>query len=618
MIPIRNKTDACSPISSNCIIWQGPDIPCIELCKGDTISDVVGQLALQLCELVEQTVELNPDLSGLDLACILPVGGAPETLVETLQLIIDKICLTTEPGRLVSVGLPECLQYTANGSLVTALPINDYVLLLANKICDILESIDIINSQILDLTTRVITLENCVLPCDNSAQDIIVVPSCLLPSVNTPASDLLLELEAVFCSLRTATGTPAQIINAVSSQCITGSQTILSGLGTYSSLSGWSNTPSTLAESTKNLWLVVCDMYQAIKDIQLNCCPGACDSVTFGYTTTVNYDSSNIATSINFNFTTSSIPVGFTDPTGFSKITLQDANGLQAQQVVSVASLQSNPSGINVSLGTLNKFAPIDVSVLFKVTDGTSACEDGQDSVVTLDIPCPTFTATPNATTIDVNFTNVLGLGASYQIFAVNGTNIFSNTVTNQGSTVNSTITGLTASTAYTVYIITTIDGVSKTCPSQTITTTTGIPTCPDRRIVFQICNSNSVTDDNFDIMLNNTLIGSVDLSQNAQVGSVFIADLNSAITIAGSDFVCPVSGMVQYNFDPALLQATNTIQMINTQDNGSGNMGSIGVRNYSLAGLSLSNPCVVTDISYGMPGGQAGTFTFNYTQCCS
>lgn len=618
MIPIRNNTDACSPISSNCIIWQGPNIPCIELCKGDTISDVVGQLALQLCDLIDQTVDLNPDLTGLDLDCILPAGGAPNTLVETLQLIIDKICSTTETSRIVSVQLPECLQYTSGTTLITALPIDEYVLLLANKICDILESIDIINNQILDLTTRIVVLENCVLPCDKSAQDVIIVPSCLMPSVNTPASDLLLELESVFCSLRSATGTPAQIINTVSSQCITGSQTILSGLGTYSSLSGWSNTPSTLAESTKNLWLVVCDMYQAIKNIQLNCCPGACDSVTFGYTTSVNYDTSNIATSINVNFTTSSIPVGFTDPTGFSKITLQDVNGLQAQQVVSVASLQSNPSGVNVSLGTLNKFGPIDVSVLFKVTDGTSACEDAQDSVITLEPPCPTFTATPNADSIIVNFTNVLGLGASYQIFAVDGTNIFSNTVTNQGATVNSTITGLTASTAYTVYIITTVSGVSKTCPSQIVSTTTGIPTCPDRRIVFQICNSNSVTDDNFDIILNGTLIGSVDLSQNAQVGSVFIADLNPAITIAGSDFVCPIANMVQYNFDPALLQATNTIDMINTQNNNTGNAGTIGIRNYSLSGLSLSNPCVVDNITYGMPSGQNGSFTFNYTQCCS
>jgi hypothetical protein len=118
--------------------------------------------------------------------------------------------------------------------------------------------------------------------------------------------------------------------------------------------------------------------------------------------------------------------------------------------------------------------------------------------------------------------------------------------------------------------------------------------------------------------MLNGTYIGAVDLSQNAQVGSVFIADLNPAITIAGSDFVCPIAGMVQYNFDPALLQATNTIEMINTQDNGSGNAGSIGVRNYSLAGLSLSNPCVVTDIGYGMGSGQDFSFTINYKQCCS
>jgi hypothetical protein len=144
------------------------------------------------------------------------------------------------------------------------------------------------------------------------------------------------------------------------------------------------------------------------------------------------------------------------------------------------------------------------------------------------------------------------------------------------------------------------------------------IPSCPDRRVVFQICNSNSVTDDNFDIYLNDTYIGAVDLSTNAQVGSVFIADLNTAVELASSDFVCPLSGMVTYHFDPSILQASNVLEMRNTQNNESGNFGIIGVRNYSLSGTDLSDPCVITNLEYEGASGESFTFNFDYTQCCA
>lgn len=143
-------------------------------------------------------------------------------------------------------------------------------------------------------------------------------------------------------------------------------------------------------------------------------------------------------------------------------------------------------------------------------------------------------------------------------------------------------------------------------------------PACPDRRVVFQICNSNSAKDDNFDIYLNDTYIGAVDLSQDAQVGSVFIADANTAVELSSSDFACPLSGMVTYHFNPSILQSSNVLEMRNTQNNNNGNFGQIGVRNYSLSGTSLSNPCVITNLEYEGDSGESFTFNFNYTQCCA
>jgi hypothetical protein len=142
-------------------------------------------------------------------------------------------------------------------------------------------------------------------------------------------------------------------------------------------------------------------------------------------------------------------------------------------------------------------------------------------------------------------------------------------------------------------------------------------PTCADRVVVLQICNENSITDDNFDIYLNGYYIGAVDLSAMAQVGSVFIASENPSLVISSSDFACPLVGMVIYRFDPALLRTNNMIEMRNTQDNGFGNAGTIGIRNYLLTGTDLSAPCIIADVTFNSSGGESTSLNFTYTECC-
>lgn len=143
-------------------------------------------------------------------------------------------------------------------------------------------------------------------------------------------------------------------------------------------------------------------------------------------------------------------------------------------------------------------------------------------------------------------------------------------------------------------------------------------PECTDRVLVIQICNDNSVTDDNFDIYLNGTKIGDVDLNADAQIGSLFIASSNTDLTITDPDFVCELDDMVVHRFNPDLLYSgTNTLYLKNTQDNGSANAFTIGVRNYEVSGNNLINACNIKDMSFN--GGFGANFfrTFSYTQCC-
>ena len=152
-------------------------------------------------------------------------------------------------------------------------------------------------------------------------------------------------------------------------------------------------------------------------------------------------------------------------------------------------------------------------------------------------------------------------------------------------------------------------------CPTES----PSAPVCPDRALVFQVCNENSLRDDNFNIYLNDNFIGYLDLSQNAQVGGIFIATTNANVNVTSGDFACPLALMVTNRFDPSfLVYGTNILEMRNAQLNNNGNMGTISVRNYLVDGNDLSSPCVVADMTFGgAPTGTSFTLSFDYTACC-
>lgn len=139
---------------------------------------------------------------------------------------------------------------------------------------------------------------------------------------------------------------------------------------------------------------------------------------------------------------------------------------------------------------------------------------------------------------------------------------------------------------------------------------------CPGKVIVFQICNENSVIDDNFNIVINGTLLGLLDLNANAQVGAVFIGSTDPTLVITQPDFPCPLALMDVYRFDDALLNiGANTLDMINVQMNGFGNFGTVGIRAYDLVGFELVNPVVIQDLTYS--GGDGESFSFGFDFAC-
>lgn len=85
MKPINFTSSTCESKSANCVIWPGPDIDCISLKKGQTVSWAIWQLATKLCEL-----EAQMDITALNLTNMEAQVGPITSFSQMLQLLIDR------------------------------------------------------------------------------------------------------------------------------------------------------------------------------------------------------------------------------------------------------------------------------------------------------------------------------------------------------------------------------------------------------------------------------------------------------------------------------------------------------------------------------------------------
>jgi hypothetical protein len=157
MKPINAAELGCSPTSSNCVIWQGPDINCLNICHGDTVSDIVYQLGCIVCDLKEQ---LDPTL--YDLSCLdIPTCDAPTTFIDFINIIISRIC-NIETGETVVDSGSEALITIAScftATLGATNTIANYIYEIGNKVCEQEATIANLELAIQQLTARVDTLE---------------------------------------------------------------------------------------------------------------------------------------------------------------------------------------------------------------------------------------------------------------------------------------------------------------------------------------------------------------------------------------------------------------------------------------------------------------------------
>ena len=265
MKPLNLDNSPCSPISSNCVIWQGPDIPCIKLCTGDTVSDVVFKLATELCDLLEQ---LN--ISTFDLAC-LNLPCEPKDFHALIQILINKICELEGipvPGPTPDgnecpvnciVSVVDCLG-GGNDDLVS------YVQTIANKICDILDSITTIETNINTLETTVLVISSQVQDLiDNpyTLPDIVIPVGCQIGVYTGPDAVALDTLFEEFlndwCNYIATASTAAQLAAVLSPDCTLAGSPYFGAAIT--SDPNWINPATNLADAISNIWTSICFLY---------------------------------------------------------------------------------------------------------------------------------------------------------------------------------------------------------------------------------------------------------------------------------------------------------------------------------------------------------------------
>ena len=279
MIPTNaNNPQNCDPISSNCVIWQGPDIECVNICNGDTVSTVVANLANLVCSLQASIAGgLDFDITLVDQTNL--VGPTATNIQELIQLIIDNIILnqgstssttttssmTCDDVFLCKMDIPACFGELPSVNLTGQGTVGNILTELMEELCSTTAGVTTNTNSVGLVDQRVRKLENAPAGQPNPR---VYSSGVVATGVLTPIEVVVQQMDKQFIALRGATGTPSEISSATANQPSGLNEALYSG--------GYSKTLKTTvangADSLFNFWTVIDDLRKALKDVQDNCC----------------------------------------------------------------------------------------------------------------------------------------------------------------------------------------------------------------------------------------------------------------------------------------------------------------------------------------------------------
>jgi len=496
------KQHGCNPVSSNCVVWQGPDLDCIGLCHGDTVSDVIAKMAELLCELIDDL-----SISNFDFSCLLSSGIVqPTNIQELIQLIIDTLCnLNTEiddgagtdtgTGKGASksscpedciIPIPAWAQYVDPlGNTVTSMKIAEYAERSANEITDLIFNINanaVLGAQnatdITAIDVRVSLIETDYVTTGDLQY--IVDPS-IDPS-GTPefVTTALSLIEDDYTTQKGNVGSGTGLANATLQGTAFNNELRLGSIGNMATLPGWVAAGSTLASSLMNMWVAYADLRAAVEDIKENCCITGCGDIYYNLRAIL-----DIPTQLLTIFLDGSTGYeGFRDcDISGAMYTVVDASANSSSGRIHVENTILDPAGSTVNL----MLTGIDVTEDLVITihpclynaDLDTTCETVISTTIYAINNCPVMIFAPTTHEIEYSFPTIAGYDYIVELFEgvssvviESATYIAPNPPTLAINGTFGAITPLTDNTLYRVRVtLQAPDGTQTVCPDDNVTT---------------------------------------------------------------------------------------------------------------------------------------------------
>lgn len=386
----------CVTTAASCIKWDGPDIPCLDICNGDELTDVIHAIAAQICAAIGVT-----DFSTLSLQCLVDKLGVTlpteRTLINLLQLAFDNDCklkdliddiedLIIDPNAELdlNMGCLEVLDGFGNPIPVTQMSLNQT---LVTQFC-------ILKIDIVAIQATLIDLQNQIDAIDIDPYEEPILNTCLFPALSV--SQQIIQGFSQICTFESAVGTIGDIQTAVG--------TMPPDIQIeYQTNPSWQLNPINLAQSDTNQWVVITDLLNRMAEIEACACQFKCSDITIGFLTTFEDDGT-----VTINFTAGAgtfIPLGWLDCG--SKITIMNQNNVSFGPINIVISQEGEVTGIDISSFTLGDTLTfsLDVklcnaelgrqcdkcvgkTVIYKTTGCCTVTNTGEDNVIIIYTLC--------------------------------------------------------------------------------------------------------------------------------------------------------------------------------------------------------------------------------------
>lgn len=481
----RAKDQGCNPVSSNCVVWQGPDLDCIGLCKGDTISEVVYKMATELCSLIDMF-----DLSEFDFTCLnLAASDQPDNVGELIQILTERICALegvdpVTPGTnpdcpdTCIVPIAPCFYYiNPQGDTVTTMTLPEYVTAIGNRICDILDDITALQDSVTSLQTQQSDTANDVTDLQNDKADKASldyqVNSKTSPSAGVQyITDALRYVENYSLGQGDAVGSPTLLYQNMLKAGLISDEDRVYGSGPMSGITGWTSNVLTAAESIGNLWLTVDDLRKQVNYMKENCCSTGCSDIYLNFRASLGGSIITLFTDGSTGFSPE-----WTECTGTSKVTVTDELGNSTTITTSLIALIDEPLGYSFDLAATSVDFTTNLTVVadtcfFNTATETQCNEDYTDTIINSPA-CPSTVLTVFSTSVNYQFNSTPGYTYVVNVYYNGGgTPVASQIIATPGVIVIQSIMGLLSETDYELEIVV-VDGTGgeTNCPRQPFTT---------------------------------------------------------------------------------------------------------------------------------------------------